>query len=205
MALLQDIKNEEALNCGFENKIRIYKSEDEKGNNKSGITSFEFTRKIIAYYEAGNTTWNYEQILERKEYLISKIEEMLDINREDVNLKITEESTGGRTGKSKWLYKDVYYDNAKLVRALVHDYIVDNNIQNYLDIPESIRSFKMYSHELIIDESNELLKNYSYTKVEANGITIYVRSICQKENTNEFINVLKQVYDFKLETIEDVG
>ena len=48
MALLQDIKNEEALNCGFENKIRIYKGEDEKGNNKSGITSFEFTRKIIA-------------------------------------------------------------------------------------------------------------------------------------------------------------
>ena len=205
MALLQDIKNEEALNCGFENKIRIYKGEDEKGNNKSGITSFEFTRKIIVYYEAGNTTWNYEQILERKEYLISKIEEMLEIKREDINLKITEESTGGRTGKSKWLYKDVYYDNAKLVRALVHDYIVDNNIQNYLDIPESIRNFKMYSHELIIDESNELLKNYSYTKVEANGMTIYVRSICQKDNTNEFINVLKQVYDFKLETIEDVG
>ena len=45
------------------------------------ITSFEFTRKIIAYYEAGNTTWNYEQILERKEYLISKIEEMLDAHR----------------------------------------------------------------------------------------------------------------------------
>ena len=203
MALLQDIKNEEALNCGFDKKIRIYKGEDEKGNNKSGITSFELTRKIISYYEAGNTTWNYEQILERKEYLISKIEEMLDIKREDVNLKITEESTCGRTGKSKWLYKDVYYDNAKLVRALVHDYIVDNKIQNYLDIPGSIRNFKMYSHELIIDESSELLKNYSYTKVEANGITIYVRSICQKDNTNEFINVLKQVYEFKLETVEE--
>ena len=33
MALLQDIKNEEALNCGFDKKIRIYKGEDEKGNN----------------------------------------------------------------------------------------------------------------------------------------------------------------------------
>ena len=92
-----------------------------------------------------------------------------------------------------------FYDINPQTRELKVD------IQNYLDIPESIRSFKMYSHELIIDESNELLKNYSYTKVEANGITIYVRSICQKENTNEFINVLKQVYDFKLETIEDVG
>ena len=127
MALLQDIKNEEALNCGFDRKIRIYKGQDEEGNNKSGITSFEFTRKIIEYYDSGNTTWNIDQILERKKYLISKIEEMLEISREDINLKLPEESTDGKTGKSKWLYKNVYYDNAKLVRALIQDYIVDKN------------------------------------------------------------------------------
>ena len=135
--------------------------------------------------------------------MISKIEKMLEISREDINLKLPEESTGGKTGKSKWLYKNVYYDNAKLVRALINDYIVDNNIKNYIDIPEDIRNFKMYSHELIIDEKNELLDNYSYTKVEANGMNIYVRSICQKNDTNEFIDVLKNYYNFNLETVDN--
>lgn len=64
--LTSGYQNEEALNCGFENKIRIYKGQDENGNNKSGITSFEFTRTIIEYYDAGNKTWDIEQILERK-------------------------------------------------------------------------------------------------------------------------------------------
>lgn len=62
----------------------------------------------------------------------------------------------------------------------------------------------MYSHELIIDESNELLKNYSYTKVEVNGMIIYVRSICQKDNTNEFINVFNNYYNFDLKTVNSV-
>ena len=138
-----------------------------------------------------------------EKYLISKIEEMLEISREDINLKLPEESTGGKTGKSKWLYKNVYYDNAKLVRALIQDYIVDKGIKNYIDIPEDIRNYKMYSHELIIDEKNELLDNYSYTKVEANGMNIYVRSICQKNDTNEFIDVLKNYYSFNLETVDN--
>lgn len=203
MALLQDIKNEEALNCGFDRKIRIYKGQDEQGNNKSGITSFEYTRKIIEYYDAGNKTWDIKQILDRKNHLISEIEKMLNIRREDISLRIAEESSNGKTGKSKWLYKGVYYDNAKLVRALIHDYIVDNNIKNYLDIPESIRNFKMYSHELIIDENNEMAKNYSYTKIEANGLEVYIRSICKKDNTNEFINEFKRIYNFKLEVVSD--
>ena len=42
---------------------------------------------------------------------------------QDINLKIIEDNNSGRTGKSKWLYKNVYYDNAKLVRALIRDYI----------------------------------------------------------------------------------
>ena len=61
----------------------------------------------------------------------------------------------------------------------------------------------MYSHELIIDEKNELLDNYSYTKVEANGMNIYVRSICQKNDTNEFIEVLKKYYSFNLENVDN--
>ena len=36
-------------------------------------------------------------MLEGKKYLMTKIEEMLDINREDINLKISDESAGGKT------------------------------------------------------------------------------------------------------------
>lgn len=204
MALLQDVKNEEALNCGFDKKIRIYKGKDEQGNNKSGMTSFEFTRKIVEYYDAGNQTWNIGQILDRKHLLITRIEEMLNIKREDINLKLSEEQSNGRTGKSKWLYKDVYYDNAKLVRTLIYDYIIDNNIKNYLDIPEIIRNFKMYSHELILDKNNELLEKYSYTKIDAGGLEVYVRSICQKSDMNDFIEMFKEFYDFNLEIVNSI-
>ena len=202
MALLQDIKNEEALNCGFENKIRIYKGQDGNGNNKSGITSFEFTRTIIEYYDAGNKTWDIEQILERKKYLMSKIEKMLDISREDINLKISDESESGKTGKSKWLYKNVYYDNAKLVRTLIQDYIFDNKITKYGDIPSEIRDFKMHSHELIVEENNPIIKDYSYSEVESNGIKVFVRNICKKDNTTSFLEILKKYYAYSLEFVD---
>lgn len=202
MALLQDIKNEEALNCGFDRKIRIYKGQDKEGNNKTGITAFEYTRKIIETYEAGNKIWNYDRIIERKKYLISKIEEMLDINRDDINLKITDDKDDGKTRNSKWLYKEAYFDNAKLVRELISDYIKEKNITNYYDIPEQIRNFRMYHHELIVDQNKQIIDNYSYTKVEVNGMSIYVRSICQRENTNDFINMLKKHYNFIVERVD---
>lgn len=202
MALLQDIKNEEALNCGFEKKIRIYKGQDEEGKNKTGITSFEYTRAIIEYYDAGNKTWDIEQILNRKNYLISKIEEMLEISREDINLKIIEDNNSGRTGKSKWLYRNVYYDNAKLVRALIRDYIAEKNIKKYKDIPEDIRNFRMHSHELIVEENSPLIETYSYSEIEANGLKLFIRQICKKDNTNKFIELLKTYYDFTVEIVE---
>lgn len=199
MALLQNIKNEEALNCGFDNKIRIYKGLDEEGNNKTGITSFEFTRKIIEYYDSGNTIWDIEQILERKKLLLSEIEKMLDISREYINLKLLEESVKGKTGKSKWLYKNVYYDNAKLVRALVQDYVIDNKITKYLDIPEDIRNFKMHSHELIVEEGNPIVESFTYSEIEVNGIKAFIRSTCTKDDTNSFLEILKKYYDYSLE------
>ena len=195
MALLQDIKNEEALNCGWETKVRIYKGLDEEGNNKSGITAFELTRKVLE-----NKEWNIQQILDRKQFLIGKIEEMLDIKKEDINQKLPEESSNGKSGKSKWLYNGIYYDNAKLVRALIHDYIVKNNLKDFEDIPEEIRNFKMHSHELIIQGDNELTKIYSYTKVDANGMEIYIRSICKKDNTNQLLEMLKKYFLFNLES-----
>lgn len=203
MALLQDIKNEEALNCGFDNKIRIYKGQDEDGNNKSGITSFEYTRKIITDYDNGSKEWNLNQILSRKELLMKDIETMLNISRDDINVKLPEEESKGKNGKSKWLYNEIYYDNAKLVRTLIHDYIKDNKISSFNEIPEELRNFKMYSHELIIEDTNELIGKYSYTNIQANDLSLNIRSICQKDDTNRFIEILRNYYDFKLDVVND--
>ena len=101
------------------------------------------------------------------------------------------------------MYKDVYYDNAKLVRALIRDYVVDNNITEFDLIPSDIRNFKMYSHELIIEDTNKLVENYSYTNIKANGLSLNIRSICKKDNTNEFINELRKFYDFKLDVVTE--
>ena len=133
---------------------------------------------------------------------MTKIEKMLNISREDINLKISDESESGKTGKSKWLYKNVYYDNAKLVRSLIQDYIFDNKITKYGDIPSEIRDFKMHSHELIVEENNPIIKDYSYSEVESNGIKVFVRSICKKDNTNAFLEVLKKYYDYFLEFVD---
>ena len=60
----------------------------------------------------------------------------------------------------------------------------------------------MHSHELIVEESNPLIKDYSYSEVESNRIRLFVRSICKKDNTNEFLEVLKKYYDYTLEVFD---
>ena len=77
MALLQNIKNEEALNCWFEEKKRIYLWKDNQWNNKSWVTSFEFSRKLLE-----ETTRDLDKITERKGYLMEAIEKMLRVNRD---------------------------------------------------------------------------------------------------------------------------
>lgn len=62
----------------------------------------------------------------------------------------------------------------------------------------------MYSHELILTESHEWIqRNYSYTKILVNGMEIYIRSICKKDNTNAFIEMIKKYYNFELKTVLD--
>lgn len=51
----------------------------------------------------------------------------------------------------------------------------------------------MHSHELIVEENNPIIKDYSYSEVESNGIKVFVRSICKKDNTNAFLEVLKNI------------
>lgn len=128
---------------------------------------------------------------------------MINISREDINIKLPEEESKGKNGKSKWLYNEIYYDNAKLVRTLIHDYIKDNKISSFNEIPEELRNFKMYSHELIIEDTNELIGKYSYTNIQANDLSLNIRSICQKDDTNRFIEILRNYYDFKLDVVND--
>lgn len=78
----------------------------------------------------------------------------------------------------------------------------DNKITKYGDIPSEIRDFKMHSHELIVEENNPIIKDYSYSEVESNGIKVFVRNICKKDNTNAFLKVLKKYYDYSLEFVD---
>lgn len=201
MALLLSDKNEEALNCGFDEKKRIYKGLDKDGNLATGVTTFETSRVVIEKAE-----WDLNTIKERKEYLINLIEKMLNISVEDINIKIEEDNTSTRNANSKWLYNENYYDNTKLVRALITDYIIDNNITNYEVIPDDIKNFKMHYHELIINENNNLLENnYSYTKMEINNFEIYVRSICKIGNTEDFINLMTSKYGYKIDRLQYIN
>lgn len=61
----------------------------------------------------------------------------------------------------------------------------------------------MYSHELIIEDTNELIGKYSYTNIQANDLSLNIRSICQKDDTNRFIEILRNYYDFKLDVVND--
>ena len=60
----------------------------------------------------------------------------------------------------------------------------------------------MHSHELIVEENNPIIKDYSYSEVESNGIKVFVRSICKKDNINAFLEVLKKYYDYSLEFVD---
>lgn len=62
-----------------------------------------------------------------------------------------------------------------------------NKRSKYGDIHSEIRDFKMHSHKLIVEENNPIIKDYSYSEIESNGIKVFVRSICKKDNTNAIL------------------
>jgi uncharacterized protein with ParB-like and HNH nuclease domain len=190
LALLQGGKNEEALNHGFELKMKIYQGEDKK---ESGITAFDTTKTIIDNYNKGDINWDIEHIESRQEYLMSLIENMLDISKEDIDKIIEEEKK--TNSLHKWEYKGDYLTNKGLVLNIIKDYINDNNFSNFNDIPDEIKNFKMYSHELI---KNEEVEDYTYSKLECNNLTIYVRTICLQNDTRKFIETIKKYYNFDL-------
>ena len=194
LALLLGSKNEEALNHGMNVKMNIYKGKDK---NESGVTAFDTTKTIIDNYNKGDVDWDVSHIVDRQKYLIGLIENMLDISEDDIDKIIEEEQKANSL--HKWQYNNEYLTNKGLVLSILKDYINANNIKDYYSIPKEIRDFKMYSHELIKNENNE---EYTYTKLDCNNLSVYVRTICLKNDTNKFIDMMKKYFDFELIKLE---
>ncbi len=194
LALLLGSKNEEALNHGMNVKMNIYQGKDK---NESGVTAFDTTKTIIDNYNKGDVDWDVSHIIDRQRYLTGLIENMLDISEDDIDKIIEEEQKANSL--HKWQYKNEYLTNKGLVLSILKDYINDNNIKDYYSIPKEIRDFKMYSHELIKNENSE---EYTYTKLECNNLSVYVRTICLKNDTNKFIDMMKRYFEFDLIRLE---
>ena len=194
LALLLGSKNEEALNHGMNVKMNIYQGKDK---NESGVTAFDTTKTIIDNYNKGDVDWDVSHIVGRQKYLIGLIENMLDISEDDIDKIIEEEQKANSL--HKWQYNNEYLTNKGLVLSILKDYINANNIKDYYSIPKEIRDFKMYSHELIKNENNE---EYTYTKLDCNNLSVYVRTICLKNDTNKFIDMMKKYFDFELIKLE---
>ena len=194
LALLLGSKNEEALNHGMNVKMNIYQGKDK---NESGVTAFDTTKTIIDNYNKGDVDWDVSHIVDRQKYLIGLIKNMLDISEDDIDKIIEEEQKANSL--HKWQYNNEYLTNKGLVLSILKDYINANNIKDYYSIPKEIRDFKMYSHELIKNENNE---EYTYTKLDCNNLSVYVRTICLKNDTNKFIDMMKKYFDFELIKLE---
>lgn len=194
LALLLGSKNEEALNHGMNVKMNIYQGKDK---NESGVTAFDTTKTIIDNYNKGDVNWDVSHIVDRQKYLIGLIENMLDISEDDIDKIIEEEQKANSL--HKWQYNNEYLTNKGLVLSILKNYINANNIKDYYSIPKEIRDFKMYSHELIKNENNE---EYTYTKLDCDYLSVYVRTICLKNDTNKFIDMMKKYFDFDLIKLE---
>lgn len=194
LALLLGSKNEEALNHGMNVKMNIYQGKDK---NESGVTAFDTTKTIIDNYNKGDVDWDVSHIVDRQKYLIGLIENMLDISEDDIDKIIEEEQKANSL--HKWQYNNEYLTNKGLVLSILKNYINANNIKDYYSIPKEIRDFKMYSHELIKNENNE---EYTYTKLDCDYLSVYVRTICLKNDTNKFIDMMKKYFDFDLIKLE---
>lgn len=194
MALLLGRKNEEALNFGFSKKIEIYSGKD-KG--KTGKNSFDTTQEIIDNYNQGDLEWDVNHINNRQKYLMDEIELLLNITRNDINIQI--EETPKLNQIHKWVYNNNYFTNKDLVLKLIIDYIKNNNITTFEDIPEEIRNFKMFSHELIRQSD---LENYNYyINIKINGMSLYIITICISSETEEFIELMKKMFPFEIKKI----
>lgn len=212
MALLHFNKNEECENFGFETKLRIYQGKNEDGSNRSGVTSFETTRVIISdaeedaqkrMQELGTTEkeyiWDVNSIKRRKQYLMSLIEEMLDITEDDIENNIIEEEIINES--DKWKYNGLFYDNKEIIEKTLTDFIESNDYRDFDEIPKEIRMLNMQSNLIIKKALDRADNEYDYKKVKVNDFYFYLRNCEDEHDAINYINILKKYFSFDIDYV----
>lgn len=212
MALLHFNKNEECENFGFETKLRIYQGKNEDGSNRSGVTSFETTRVIISdaeedaqkrMQELGTTEkeyiWDVNSIKRRKQYLMSLIEEMLDITEDDIENNIIEEEIINES--DKWEYNGLFYDNKEIIEKTLTDFIESNDYRDFDEIPKEIRMLNMQSNLIIKKALDRADNEYDYKKVKVNDFYFYLRNCEDERDAINYINILKKYFSFDIDYV----
>ncbi len=59
-----------------------------------------------------------------------------------------------------------------------------------------LKDIEKHSRKSIVDDLNELAKHILIQIIKANGLSLNIRSIYKKDNTNKFIKLLKKYYEF---------
>lgn len=211
MSLLHFNKNEECENFGFETKLRIYQGKNEDGSNRSGVTSFETTRVIISdaeedaqkrMQELGTTEkeyiWDVNSIKRRKQYLMSLIEEMLDITEDDIENNIIEEIINE---SDKWKYNGLFYDNKEIIEKTLTDFIESNDYRDFDEIPKEIRMLNMQSNFIIKKALDKADNEYDYKKVKVNDFYFYLRNCEDERDAINYINILKKYFSFDIDYV----
>lgn len=197
MALLLDIKNEEALNHGFDKKKKIYLGLEE--SISKGKTPFEYSQEVTL-----ENNWTTDSIKKRTENIINDINSMLNINRDDIIEEITPDEEDILPENGKWIYKECYYTNKEIRNVLLNDYVIENEINKFSDIPSDLVNTKIHSHEAFKEflTEHDISMNYSYIKTRIGNLELYSRDYGDYNDTVEFIQCLRKYYKFSITRTE---
>ena len=190
MALLLDIKNEEALNHGFKTKKRIYSGINKEGENQSGIVMFEYTRDLLK-----EENWDTEKIKTRTTSLIQEIEKMLNISKQDI------QKEQEPVNSNKWLYQEKEYNNQQILEIIVKDYIDKKEIKTFNELPEEIKTYQIESKNFLLSTISSPEQEPLYIKIDT--LPCYIYKVEKEENIKECINVLKQYFPFDIKPIQE--
>jgi uncharacterized protein with ParB-like and HNH nuclease domain len=195
MALLLGKKNEEALNCGVPTKLQIYLGDDSR---KTGRTAFDTTNWVVDEFKT-EKKWTVNSIQRRQVELITQIEDMLDISRDDIEEEasyIPTEDFNNDNGYYKWEYKNEKYTNSSLVRKLLVDYINSHNFKSLEELDTEIKNYHIIPILPLLSKES-ILNGYGYRKLNGISFDLYTPSQFNKERINIFLQVFKKYYDFE--------
>lgn len=200
MALLLGKKNEEALNFGVPTKLEIYLGDDSK---KTGRTAFDTTNWVVDEFK-NEGKWTVESIENRRIKLITEIEDMLDISREDIEGEasyVPTDDSNNDNGYYKWQYKNEKYTNSSLVRRLLVDYINNRGFKSLEELDVEIRDYHIIPILPLLSKEN-ILNGYGYRKLNGINFDLYTPSQFNKERISIFLQVFKKYYDFEKDLIK---